>query len=199
LRAEKQRLRSAVGLALFTFGMLAAAIIFVEVQLLNVVYHLGGSVIQAQGYPWWGERMTFQSCFVDPGPGPNCGFINYAQGLVIALAVSIVGFMVWQGSRPGSRSTGGLPLNAIGSALLVFGVLISSLVFVEVQALNGVYHYGQYAVYFQGFPLGGQEVLGSACILGADIYHCAFFNYDQLMFAAAAAAFIGFVLWDYTK
>jgi hypothetical protein len=193
-----RRLQRAIGLTFFVVGMIAAALIFTEVQILNGVYHISNLTLRFQGYPWWTERITLQSCFVNPGPNDNCGFVNYAQGLVISLVLSFLGFFDWQSSQ-GISAGREARLRALGLSLLLFGLLIASVVFWQVQILNSQYHIGSMTLSFEGFPYGGQEVLGSACVFGTNPYECVFFNYDQLLYLSALAALGGFLLWEYLK
>lgn len=187
----------ALSLALFAIGFVGAVIIFIDVQVMNGVYHFGSVTYSASGYPWWTERVTEQLCFVGAQPGDNCGFINYGQALALSLFMSFVGFMTWltlDGIGPRRRL-----LHAVGLSLMMYGLLIAVTVFIEVQVFNGVYRAGDLTLSFQGFPGGGQEVLGSSCLVGSDQYHCAFFSYDELLYLSSALAFVGLVFWGYSQ
>jgi hypothetical protein len=183
-----------LGLLLFVSGMIVAVLIFTEVQFLNGIYHVGAVAFSFDGYPSWGERLTAQTCFAG-AQGDNCGFLNYAQGLVISLATSFAGFLLWRlySTKEADERLDLAP--SLGLTLLLFGLLIASVVFFEVQVLNGVYHLGHTTVYFEGFPYGTQEVLGSSCLAGSNIYSCSLFNYDQLLFLSGGGAFVGLLLW----
>jgi hypothetical protein len=97
-------------------------------------------------------------------------------------------------------------LAVLGLALFLFGALLAALVFVEVQLLSpsAGYYFGSEYIHFSGFPYGTYQVAAGACLskLGGwtpDNPVCAFFNYDQLLFASMAASFAGFVLWRYHR
>jgi hypothetical protein len=192
----RANLLRAVSLALFVFGFVGSTMIFTDVQVMNSIYHVGNVVYSARGFPWWTERVTEQLCFVG-GPDDNCGFINYGQALGMALGASFIGFFFWQYlSDTGMRGKGRV-FHALGLSLFLYGILVASVIFVEVQFLNGFYQAGGLTLSFQGFPGGGQEVLGSSCLVGADPYHCAFFSYDELLYLSTLASFVGLVLWGY--
>ncbi len=177
--------------------MVVATLIFTEVQFLNAIYHVGAVVFRFDGYPSWGERLTAQTCFAG-AQGDNCGFLNYAQGLAISLTASFAGFLLWR-LYSTKGEDGRLDLaHSLGLTLLLFGLLVASVVFFEVQVMNGIYHLGGTTVYFGGFPYGTQEVLGSSCLVGSNTYSCSFFNYDQLLFLSGGGAFVGLLLlWHF--
>jgi hypothetical protein len=187
----------AISLALFVFGLAAGTIVFIDVQLMNVIYHVGSVTVRTEGYPWWTEQLTGQSCLLGKSPDLNCEFLNYSQTLVISLALSFAGLfssVYFQGTGPRK-----LRLHrSAGLALLVFGLLIAAAVFIEVQVGNSVYTISGLNLKFEGFPFGGQEVLGANCVIGSDQYHCVLFNYDELLFGSGLGAFIGLVLFWYS-
>jgi hypothetical protein len=196
IHARRNYLR-ALSLALFAIGFVGAVIIFTDVQVMNGVYHVGSVTYSASGYPWWTERVTEQLCFVGARPGDNCGFINYGQALGLSLLASFVGFLTWlflNTTGPRRRL-----LHAVGLSLMMYGLLIAATVFIEVQVFNGVYRAGDLTLSFQGFPGGGQEVLGSSCLVGSDQYHCPFFSYDELLYLSSGLAFVGLILWGYSQ
>jgi hypothetical protein len=192
----RRDLLRAASLALFVFGLIGSAVIFTDVQVMNGIYHFGNVTYSARGFPWWTERVTEQLCFVG-GPDDNCGFINYSQALGMALGASFIGFFSWQYFSDTGMRGKGRGFHALGLSLLLFGILMASVIFVEVQFLNGFYQAGGSTVSFQGFPGGGQEVFGSSCLIGADPYHCAFFSYDEFLYISSLASFVGLVLWGY--
>jgi hypothetical protein len=193
------RFASAFSLTLLVFGLLASVIIFVDVQVMSGVYHIGSVIFSSRGFPWWTERVTRQTCFFGPGPDANCGFLNYGQALAISLSVSFFALLVWLYLHEISASKEHRLLRAVGLSLLFFGVVIATVVFAEVQVMNSIYQVGALTLRFQGFPFGGQEVLGSGCILGSDPYNCHFFNYDELLVLAAVGAAAGLFLWLYSR
>ncbi|MDA4121366.1 MAG: hypothetical protein OK404_03040 [Thaumarchaeota archaeon] len=186
----------AVSLALFVFGLAGSVIIFTDVQVMNGIYHVGNVAYSARGFPWWTERVTEQLCFV-PGPNDNCGFINYGQALGLGLAASSIGFFLWEFLSDTGMKGRGRVFHALGLSLLLYGLLVASVIFAEVQFLNGIYQAGGLTLSFQGFPGGGQEALGSSCLVGADPFHCVWFSYDELLYLSSLAGFVGLILWGY--
>lgn len=166
---------------------------------MSGVYHIGSVTLSLRGFPWWTEQVTKQTCFFGPGPDDNCGFLNYGQALAISLSVSFFALLAWLYLHEASASKERRLLRAAGLSLLSFGLLIATVVFAEVQVMNSIYRVGALTLRFEGFPFGGQEVLGSGCILGSDPLNCYFFNYDQLLLLAAVGTFVGLFLWLYSR
>jgi uncharacterized membrane protein len=189
---------SAFSLALFIFGLIVGIAIFIDVQIMNGVYHIGSLALKTAGYPWWTERVTEETCFLGQSPDDNCGFLNYGQALIVSVILSFAGFFSWlylQG--PASRKY--RFLRSLGLSLLLFGLLIAAVVYIDVQVMNGIYQIGGLTLKFDGFPYGGQEVFGAACIVGTNQYHCSLFSYDELLFLGAFGAFVGLILYRYSK
>ena len=99
-RVDRPRLLSALGLALFLFGGASAAVVFAEVQVLNSVYYVGDATIRFSGFPYGTYQVATGTC-LDRLPGwtpenPVCAYFNYDQLLILGLALSFVGFVLWR-------------------------------------------------------------------------------------------------------
>jgi hypothetical protein len=96
-------LRRAIGEALFIYGTLIAAMVFVELYILNAQYVIAGVPIRIYGYPWPTEQVTTESCLARfptwTLDNPDCYFLNYEQLLIISIAASFIGFMLFRYSR----------------------------------------------------------------------------------------------------
>lgn len=74
--------------------------------------------------------------------------------------------------------------------------------FIEVQVMHGIYYIGDISISFAGYPYGTYQVATGFCLAEMSGWTpnnpvCSFFNYDQLFYLAAAAAFVGFIMWMY--
>jgi hypothetical protein len=99
-RPDGPRLLTVIGLALFLFGAAAAAVVFAEVQVLNSVYYVGSATIRFSGFPYGNYQVATGTC-LDKLQGwtpdnPVCAFFNYDQLLILGLATSFVGFVLWR-------------------------------------------------------------------------------------------------------
>jgi hypothetical protein len=194
-----KQLFSSFSFALFVFGLVMGAAVFIDVQVMNGVYHIGSFAIETAGYPWWTERVTEETCFLGQSPDDNCGFLNYGQAFVISVALSFIGFVSWLYLQAGTSNRKHRILRALGLSLLLFGFLASAVVYIDVQVMNGIYQIGGVTLKFDGFPYGGQEVFGARCVVGSNQYHCSLFSYDELLVLGVFGAFVGLILYRYSK
>jgi len=116
----------AIGRSLIFFGAGVAAIVYTEIHLVwgELWYgvHAWPSFPGGGGYPWGGEQVAYNLCFVrDPSytqSTPNCSFLNYDWLLGLAVTAVIVGVAAEFYFR--SRSTGereeGSPARLAGEA-----------------------------------------------------------------------------------
>jgi hypothetical protein len=100
-------LRRAIGEALFIYGTLIGGMVFVELYVLNAQYSIAGVPIRIYGYPWPTEQVTTESCLARfptwTLDNPDCYFLNYEQLLIISIAASFIGFILFRHSRSETR------------------------------------------------------------------------------------------------
>jgi len=77
--------------------------VFVELYVLNAQYVVVGVPIRIYGYPWPTEQVTTESCLARfptwTLDNPDCYFLNYDQLLMISIAASFIGFILFRYSR----------------------------------------------------------------------------------------------------
>lgn len=116
-------------------------------------------------------------------------FFKLTQVFDFSLVLTFIGLMIWQISKSGkvSRRT---VLSALGFTLLVFGVICSVIVYLQIDVLTGRnLPWGSYA-------WGSERVAYNTQFMGAE-YNCTFLNYAQLLDISVALSFVGFILWAY--
>jgi hypothetical protein len=100
---NRRRLTRAIGEALFIYGTIIAAMVFVELYILNAQYAVAGQPIRIYGYPWPTEQVTTESCLARfptwTLDNPDCYFLNYEQLLIISIAASFIGFILFRYSK----------------------------------------------------------------------------------------------------
>ncbi len=104
---DLSKVRSSIGLALFLFNAMISAAVFIEVQVLNAVYYVGGQKIAFSGYPY-GPYQVFAGSCLSPAPGrtatnPVCEFFNYDQLFAVSVVLAFLGFVIWRYYRSGSE------------------------------------------------------------------------------------------------
>ena len=101
---NSRKLTRGIGEALFIYGTLIAAMVFVELYVLNAQYTVAGVPIRIWGYPWPTEQVTTESCLARFPTwtlnNPDCYFLNYEQLLMISIAASFIGFILFRYYRP---------------------------------------------------------------------------------------------------
>ncbi len=100
---NKRRLTRALGEALFIYGTIIAAMVYVELYLLNAKYVVDGVPIRIYGYPWATEQVTTESSLARfptwTLDNPDCYLLNYGQLLIISIPASFIGFMLFRLSK----------------------------------------------------------------------------------------------------
>jgi len=95
----REALVPSLGKALAVFGGIGAVATFIDVQVMNGIYRIGSVTFTAIGYPWWGEQVATDTCFIKgsdyAGTSPNCEFLNYGELFWIALVVAFVGTILY--------------------------------------------------------------------------------------------------------
>jgi len=95
----REGLLPSLGKALAVFGGIGALATFIDVQVTNGIYQVGNVTFTAIGYPWWGEQVATDTCFIkaaDYSSGaPNCSFLNYGDLFLIALLLAFIGLVLY--------------------------------------------------------------------------------------------------------
>ena len=161
----------------FTFAGFAGAIfVFLEVQVLqSYPFHAGAS----------GDEPLF--------PG-----ITYTVGLEGFAILAFFGTLAWSYSRAEGGRTTRLE-KATGDTLLVFGILVALIVYVETRILWGEVlpgvHVWQGLLGGGGYPWGAEQVAYNTCFVSSAVLgDCVFLNYDELFWMATTCAIAGFIL-----
>lgn len=163
-----------LGTAAFGFG--GAIFVFVRVQVL-------------QAYPFYSGAYGNELLFLG---------ITYTVGLEVFSLVAFAGLFFWAFSdAEGGRNE--KLLKAAGSALLVMGILVAAIVYVETRLLWGEVlpgvHLWQGLPGGGGYPWGGEQVAYNTCFIASNIQgDCEFLNYDELFWLAVLSAAVGFIL-----
>ena len=124
--------------------------------------------------------------------------ITYTVGLEAFAILAFAGTLAWSYSRAeGGRRT--RLEKATGDALLVFGILVALIVYVETRILWGEIlpgvHLWQGIPGGGGYPWGTEQVAYNTCFVSSAVLgDCAFLNYDELFWLAMSCAIAGFIL-----
>lgn len=164
------------GLCTTVAGFAGAIFLFLRVQVL-------------QAYPFYSGVFGTESLF----PG-----ITYTVGLEILALLAFFGEISWSYSR--ARGGRGSRLGkAVGNTLLVFGILVAGIVYVETRLLWGEIVPGIHV--WPGLPAGGgypwgtEQVAYNTCFISSAVRgDCTFLNYNDLFWLAVACAIGGFVM-----
>ncbi len=167
---------SKVGLALAIIGLSGSAIIFVEVQVL-------------QSYPF--HYGVYGSQALLPG-------LSNTEALELFGLLGLVGLVL--AFYSGSSGTRKARLTrALGSALLVLGLIIAPIVYIETsllwgEVLPGV-HVWSGIQGGGGYPWGNEQVAGNTCLIPSSVSgDCLFLNYNELFWLALLAVVVGYVM-----
>jgi len=83
---------------LITLGFIVAPIVYVETRLLWGEILPGVRVWQGLpgggGYPWGGEQVAYNSCFISPSALRNCAFLNYDELFWLAVLAVVIGYVL---------------------------------------------------------------------------------------------------------
>ena len=165
-----------LGLGAFVVGLAGAILVFVEVQVL-------------QSYPFYQGAYGNESLLWG---------ITYTIILEIFSSLAFVGLFSWAFSKAeGMR--GERLSKAAGTTLLVLGILVAVIVYVETSLLWGEVLPGVHL--WQGFPGGGgypwgtEQVAYNTCLIASSVQgDCTFLNYNELFLLALLSAIVGYIL-----
>ena len=137
----------------------------------------------------------------DGGDIALLGF-SYIQLLEVSGAASFVGLFLFAFGRSRIGSVRRRGVGAVALPLKFFGTLVAVIVYTETHLLWGELWYGIkfVSIYPQGFPWGNERVASNLCFVHGSDYiasygaYCWFFNYDELLLLAVAAALAGWVI-----
>jgi hypothetical protein len=94
---QKRLVRAAAKTSLF-FGVVVAAVVYVETRVLwgEILpgIHIWSGLPGGGGYPWGTEQVASNTCFISSPIRGDCSFLNYNELLLIALLAGLVGFLV---------------------------------------------------------------------------------------------------------
>jgi len=159
-----------------TVGFAGATFVFLEVQIL-------------QAYPFYNGVSGNEPLF----PG-----ITYTVGMEIFAILAFIGVLSWSYFRAPGGWTRRLE-QATGDTLLIFGILIASIVYVETRLLWGEIapgiHLWQGLPGGGGYPWGTEQVAYNTCLIASSVLgDCAFLNYNELFWLAVLCTIVGFVM-----
>ena len=165
-----------LGLGTCFLGFAVSVFVFVRVQVL-------------QAYPFY-EGVY--------GNEPLLPGITYTIGLEIFSSIALIGLFVWAYSQAEGEREERLRA-AVGRTLLVFGVLVALVVYVETQLLwgqlvPGIHVWGGLPG-GGGYPWGTEQVAYNTCFVSSAVkWDCTFINYNDLFWFAFLCAVVGYVL-----
>lgn len=157
-------------------GLGGAIFVFVKVQVL-------------QAYPFYHGDFGNEPLFLG---------VTYTVGLEIFSLVAFAGLFSWAFSHAEGGRNDRL-VKASGSALLLFGTLVATIVYVETRLLWGEVLPGvrvwQGLPGGGGYPWGSEQVAYNTCLIASSVQgNCEFLNYNELLWLAVLCGIIGFVL-----
>jgi len=83
---------------MLVFGLLVAAVVYVETRLIWGELVPGFRIWQGLpgggGYPWGTEQVAYNLCWIASNTQGNCNFLNYNELFWIALSLAILGFIL---------------------------------------------------------------------------------------------------------
>ena len=176
-----------MGAGTFVFFLAVAVAVFIFTQILP------------PQDVWLSSLLPFAGAY---GEDQLAVGLTYIQVLEASGFISFAGLYVYSYGRASGASRPAHAGTALALPMMVFGALISVIVYVETHLLWGEVWYGiKFAnVYPQGFPWGNERVASNTCFLHGSNYvpaygaNCVFFNYDQLLLVAAAVALAGWLV-----
>ena len=92
--------------SIFLIGLIGAAAVFLDVVVFTWIYEVFLRIPYSMSpFPWWGERVSAGSCFVQmssyTNDHPNCWFLNYGGAFLFFVLLATIGFFRGSG-RPSS-------------------------------------------------------------------------------------------------
>jgi hypothetical protein len=175
-KLELKNRTSTIGLVIALLALAGAGFVFIQVQVLP-------------SYPFYSGVFGTRSLFLS---------ITYTASLEIFVAVAGVGLF----ARTYSKSTGTTNsriMRAAGNTMMIMGLVIATIVYVETQLLWGEVipgvHLWQGLPGGGGYPWGAEQVASNTCLVPSSTAgDCTFLNYDELFWLAAACAVVGYFL-----
>jgi hypothetical protein len=165
-----------VSLAITLAGLLGAVYVFARVQIM-------------QSYPFY--NGVFGNAQLAFG-------ITYTEALELFAATAGAGLFA-RAYLTASGTQRKRALKAVGSMILMMGLIVAPLVYVETHLLWGEILPGVHV--WQGFPggggypWGGEQVAYNTCLVQSSTPgDCLFLNYDELFWFAVFFVIIGYVL-----
>ena len=167
---------SRIGLSITVLGFAGAAYVWLKAQVL-------------QSYPFYSG--VFGTEYLLPG-------LTYTLALEMFGVIAAAGLFstTYFGSAGTRRAR---TIKAIGSVLLVLGVLVAAVVYTETrlvwgEVLPGI-HLWQGLPGGGGYPWGSERVTYNTCLLPVDkTVNCGFLDYDQLFWIASISALVGYIM-----
>jgi len=165
-----------LGLCCTIVGFAGAIIVFLEVQVLG-------------SYPFYNGVFGNESLFLG---------VTYTVSLELFAFLAFVGVLSWSYSRAEGGMTSRLG-KAAGDTLLIFGILVALIVYVETRLLWGEVapgvHLWQGLPGGGGYPWGTEQVAYNTCLIASAVLgDCTFLNYDELFWLAILGAIVGFIM-----
>lgn len=92
---EINRLKYAIGFALYFIGIFVAVMIALELSVLSIPFSIGGFQVKMIGFPWLTEQLA-DSTGLWRMPGysqqfPNVYFFNYGEALIVSVVLLMIG------------------------------------------------------------------------------------------------------------
>ena len=126
--------------------------------------------------------------------------VTYTAALEISAAVAVVGVFLWAyACAPGERRE--RLVKAIGETSVVFGVLVTGVVYLETPLLSGEIlpgvHLWRRLLGGGGYPWGAEQVAYNTCFIPSAVRgDCEFLNYNELLLIGLVCVLVGFILWN---
>jgi len=140
-----QKLKYALGQAMFMMGWIGTIAMFWELFAMNMNYQFGPYRFEAIGYPWGTERVAAITDFWNmpdwSQAAPNVYFLNYAEVLIGAIFMGVYGVFVSEKALPhlANDTSHNKVLEYLFLALTLLSLSLSLYAFVKVQVLQTVY------------------------------------------------------------
>jgi hypothetical protein len=169
-------LLSKIGLAITVLGFAGAAYVYIRVQVL-------------QSYPFYSGVFGKEYLLPD---------LTYTVALEMFGVITAAGiFTRTYASSVGTRRA--RIIKSIGSVLLVLGVIVAAIVYVETHLLWGEVlpgiHLWQGLPGGGGYPWGSERVAYNTCLILVDkTDNCYFLNYDELFWIALLSSIVGYIM-----
>jgi len=95
---RRSRFIQAAGRTLLILGLTIAIAVYAETHLLwgEILpgVHLWQGLTGGGGYPWGGEQVAYNLCFVSSSTAGDCTFLNYDELFLMASASAIAGYVI---------------------------------------------------------------------------------------------------------